>query len=118
MFKNEAGGEIITEFVGLRAKPHAFKTLKGAEEKRCKGVKRGVVKKSVSFEDFKECLFSGRQQLITLNVIRSHKHEIFTETVNKIALSANDDNGIILPDKINTLAHGFQAKHERQRWRP
>ena len=27
----------------------------------------------------------------TMNVIRSHKHEIFTEEVNKIALSAADD---------------------------
>ena len=117
MFKDEAGGEIIEEFVGLRAKLYAFKTLKGVEEKRCKGAKRGVVMKSISFEDFKECLFSGRQQLITMNVIPSHKHEIFTETINKIALSANDDKRIILADGIHIHAHGFQAKHERQRRR-
>ena len=41
-----------------------------------------------------------------MNVIRSHKHEIFTETVNKISLSANDDKRIILEDKIFTLAYG------------
>ena len=41
-----------------------------------------------------------------MNVIRSHKHEIFSETVNKIALSANDDKRIILHDKISTLAFG------------
>ena len=39
-----------------------------------------------------------------MNVIRSHKHEVFSETVNKIALSANDDKRIILDDKISTLA--------------
>jgi len=116
MFKDEAGGEIITEFVGLRAKLYAFKTLKGEEEKRCKGVKRRVVKKSISFEDFKECVFSGRQQLRTMNIIQSHKHEIFTEQVKKIALSVNDDKRIILPNRINTLAYGFQAKPQhRQR---
>ena len=44
-----------------------------------------------------------------MNVIRSHKHEIFTEEVNKIALSADDNKQIILPDRIHTLAHGFQG---------
>ena len=92
MPKDEAGGKIIEEFVGLRAKLYAIKKLDGEEEKKCKGVKRGVVKKSISFEDFKECLLSGRQQLRTVNVIRSHKHEVSTEQVNKIALSVNDDN--------------------------
>ena len=41
-----------------------------------------------------------------MNVIRSHKHEIFSETVNKIALSANDDERIIMKDKISTLSYG------------
>ena len=41
-----------------------------------------------------------------MNVIRSHKHEIFTETVNKIAPSANDDKRVILEDKIFTSAYG------------
>jgi len=49
-----------------------------------------------------------------MNVIRSHKHEIYTETINKIALSANDDKQIILPDKIQTNAYGFRAKPELQ----
>ena len=41
-----------------------------------------------------------------MNIIRSHKHEIFTETVNKIALSANDDKRIIREDGIHKFAHG------------
>ena len=41
-----------------------------------------------------------------MNVIRSHKHEIFSETVNKIALAADDDKRIILDDGISTLAFG------------
>ena len=40
------------------------------------------------------------------NCIRSEKHEVFSETVNKIALSANDDKIIILQDGISTLAYG------------
>ena len=41
-----------------------------------------------------------------MNVIRSHKHENFSETVNKIALAAVDDKRIILDDGISTLAFG------------
>ena len=41
-----------------------------------------------------------------MNVIRSQKHEIFTETIKKVALSSEDDKRIICEDKIHTLAHG------------
>ena len=78
----------------------------GKEEKRCKGVKKAVVKRSITFEDYKTCLFTGKAQMRTMNVIRSHGHELFTEEVNKIALSANDDKRVILEDGIHTLAHG------------
>ena len=106
MFKDEAGGKIIREFVGLRAKLYAYKMHEGKEEKRCKGVKKAVVKRSINFEDYKTCLFTGKPQTRTMNVIRSHRHELFTEEVNKIALSANDDKRVILEDGIHTLAHG------------
>ena len=42
----------------------------------------------------------------SMNVIRSHKHEIFTETINTVALSSEDDERIICEDKTHTLAHG------------
>ena len=79
--------------------------FEGKEEKKCKGIKKSVIKKNISFEDYKECLFSEKPQMRKMNVIRSHKHEIFYKTVNKIALSANDDKRIIMEDKISTLAH-------------
>ena len=40
-----------------------------------------------------------------MNLIRSHKHEIYSETVNKIALSAYDDKRVIGKDGISTLAY-------------
>ena len=39
MFKDEVGGEIIKEFVGLRSKLYSYKMFEGKEEKKCKGVK-------------------------------------------------------------------------------
>ena len=41
-----------------------------------------------------------------MNVIRSHKHELYSETINKVALSAADDKRVIQDDLISTLAIG------------
>ena len=106
MMKDEAGGKIIEEFVGLRAKLYSYKMFEGKEEKKCKGIKKAVIKNQISFDDYKECLFSKKIQMRKMNVIRSHQHEIFSETVNKIALAADDDKRIIMDDGISTLAFG------------
>jgi len=52
-----------------------------------------------------------RGRLLTRRTPLKHEtcHEVSTEQVNKIALSANDDKRIIQPDKIQTLAYGFRA---------
>ena len=105
-FKDEAGGKVMDEFVGLRAKLYSYKMLEGEESKKCKGIKKSVVKKSIAHEDYKKCLFSGKEQLRKMNVIRSHMHEIYTEKVNKVALCPIDDNRYILEDSVHTLALG------------
>ena len=106
MFKDEAAGKIIKEFVGLRAKLYSFIMEDGKENKRCKGVKKQVVESSITHEDYKTCLRTGKEQLRKQNIIRSYEHEVFTEEVNKIALSALDDKRYILGDGIHTLAWG------------
>ena len=106
MFKDEVNGDIIDEYVGLRAKLYSYKMFEGEESKKCKGVKKSVVKKSITHEDYKKCLLTGKEQLRKQNIIRSYKHEVYTEEVNKVALSANDDKRYILEDGINTLALG------------
>ena len=85
-FKDEVGGKVIDEFVGLRAKLYSFKMFEGEEIKKCKGVKKSMVKKSIKNENYKECLFKEKEQLREMNVIRSYKHEVYTEVVNKIVL--------------------------------
>ena len=41
-----------------------------------------------------------------MNVIRSHCHELYTEEINKITLSSDDDKRVIMVDEIHTLAYG------------
>ena len=103
-FKDEAAGEQITHFFGLRPKLYTFKVEEKGETRKAKGVKKNVIKKSLSFEDYKKCLFSEEKVMKEMNIIKSQNHDIFSTTVNKVALSAKDDKRSICENKINTLA--------------
>ena len=72
--------------------------------KKCKGVKTSTVEKDISDDDYEQCLFTGKEQLRSMNVIRSYKHELYKERVNKVALSSNDDKRYVLENVVNTLA--------------
>ena len=106
LFKEENGGEILQEFCGLRAKCYATKMHDRSESKKCKGVKKAVVKKRLTIYDYKTCLFGEKPKTIYFNTLRSRKHEITTETIIKIALDQNDDKRVVCQDLVNTLAIG------------
>ena len=112
MFKDETAGKVIKEFVGLRAKLYSYKMDEGKENKRCKGIKKAVVEKSIRHEDYKTCLTTGKEQLRRQNIIRSYEHEVYTEEINKIALSAADDKRYLLKDSYDTLAWGHRRIKE------
>ena len=104
MFKDEVAGKQITHFVGLRPKLYSFKIEGDREVKKCKGIKKNVVKKKLDFDDYVKCLFSGEKEMRSMKIIRSEKHDIYSKEVNKIALSNKDDKCIVLEDKVHTLA--------------
>ena len=58
LMKDELGGKIMTEFVALRSKLYSYRKLDGSEDKKCKRIKKCVVKKTLTFEDYKTCLFN------------------------------------------------------------
>ena len=106
MMKDEAGGKNIKEFIGLRAKLYSYKMHEGREEKKCKGIKKNVIRSKITHEDYKNCLFQAKTKLTNMNVIRSRAHKIYTEKINEVALSCKDDKRIILEDGVHTLAIG------------
>ena len=114
MFKDEAKGKNIKEFVGLRAKLYSYKMEEGKENKKCKGIKKAVVEKSITHKDYKTCLETGKEQLRRQNIIRSYEHTLYTEEVNKIALSAADDKRYLLKDIYDTLAWGHYKIKEME----
>ena len=104
LMKDELGGEIMTEFVTLRPKMYAYKTG-SAESKKCKGIKKCIVQKTISFEDYKNCLLSGETSYRTHLMFRSSKHEVRTLEVNKLVLSRDYDKRIAI-NGISSLARG------------
>ena len=60
----------------------------------------------MQFDDYRECLLRRKEQLRIMNVMRSDCHEIYTEEVNKIALSSDDKKRIIMAHGLHTLAYG------------
>ena len=72
--KDELGGGIMKEFVTLRPKMYSYR-VGNSEPKKCKGIKKCVVKKTISFDHYKRCLFSGE---------RSHRStiQIYSDLTN------------------------------------
>ena len=88
--KDELNGEIMEEFVGLRTKMYSLKTKK-EEMKKAKGVKKNVVKKDISNQDYVDCLFEERKFMHTIQTIQSFKHQLYTIKQNKVSLGPYDD---------------------------
>ena len=72
LMKDELGGGKMTEFVTLRPKMYAYKT-ESAESRKCKGIKKCIVKKTTSFKDYKACLFSRKTSYRSQLMFRSSK---------------------------------------------
>jgi hypothetical protein len=109
-FKDESisdGVHYIKEFVGLRSKLYAYtQTEDKSEHKKCKGVSSSVVKKHITFDNYKHTLFSGKDKEVEMTTFRSYEHQIYTEQIKKIALSSQDDKSYICDDQINTYTFG------------
>ena len=120
--KDECGGNQILRFVGLRSKLYAYEVDRlrddngewkyNVQRKKCKRIRKYIIKKEIIIDDYEECLFSGRPQFRAMNAIRSRQHDVGTERINKTALSADDDKRVVLPDGIHTLAIGHWRTRE------
>ena len=102
--KDELGGKIMKEFISLRPKMYSYR-VEESEPKKCKGIKKCVVKKTITFKDYKRCLFEGLNIHRSQMMFRSKKHKIKTLEVNKLALHREDDKRISI-DGIASLAMG------------
>ena len=110
LMKDELGGKIITEFVSLRSKTYSYLTDDGKEDKKAKGTKKCIIKKMIKFNDYKKCLLNDEVIFKSQQRFISKKHDVYTENINKIALSNDDDKRIVSSDKITSYPYGCKGK--------
>ena len=91
LIKDEFGGKIMIEFVALRAKTYSYLTDDDIEVKKARGTKKCVMKQMLKFLDYRYCFFYNEVILKSQQRFKTEAHNVYTEEVNKIALSSNDD---------------------------
>ena len=108
LIKDKLGGEIITEFIALRPKTYSYLTDNDKIDKKAKGAKKCVIKKMIKFDDYKKCLLNDKVILKSQQRFISNKHDVYTEDVNKIVLSNDDDKRIVPSNKITSYPYGYK----------
>ena len=117
LMKEKLVGQIRKEFIGLIAEAFSYLKENNDEDKKAKGKKKCDIKRKLNFQDYKNCLEAAQienkinhlennkmdgdslKEFIKNNNLmvetqqrfKSERHNVFTEEINKIALSSNDD---------------------------
>ena len=110
LMKDNLGGRIMTEFITLRPKAYIYLTDDGKEDKKAKGTKKCVITRMIKFDDYKRCLLNDEVILKSQQRFRSKGHDVYTENINKIALSNNDDKRIVSSNKMRSYPYGYKGK--------
>ena len=106
LMKNELGGKIMTEFAALRPKTYSCLMDDGKSDKKAKGTKKCVIKRRRKFNHYKDCLLNNKIILKSKLRFKSEAHNVYTEEINKIALSSNDDKRLQTFDRITLYPYG------------
>ena len=59
-----------------------------------------MIKRVIKFNDYKDCLLNDKVVLKSQQRFKSERHDVYTENVNKIALSNNDNKRLLLLIKL------------------
>ena len=60
LFKDELGGKIMKEFVGLRAKTWSYLRMMAVNTKKLKKQKKCVIKRGLMLKNYKDCNFNNK----------------------------------------------------------
>ena len=107
-FKDEAAGVPIIEFVGLKSKMYSYMKDNQKGGKTAKGIKKNIIKKDITHENYKQTLFENKQMHHKMKTIRSQNHQLGSYEINKVSLSCFDDKRFIHSNGITSYAYGHQ----------
>jgi hypothetical protein len=107
-FKKEHPNDMISEFVGLRAKMYSLKFISNKDEKKAKGIKKSIVKRC-SHQNLRETLLNhDKDKVISYWAIRAKKHKLYTKREHKRFLSAFDDKRYFLSKSKSLAYHHYK----------
>ena len=104
----------MKEFWALRAKTYAYLMEDGSEHKKAKVTKKFVIKRELMFENYKNSLFNDKIILQSQQRFKSDHYKVYTEEINKITLSSNEDKRLQTFDKITTYPYETNAFKVRE----
>ena len=109
LMKDKLGRKAMPEFVALRPKTYSYLMDDGNKDKKAKGTKKCVIKIILKFNYYKNCLLNNKTILKSQQIFKSEAHNKYTEEINKIALSNNDDKRLQTFDKIKSYPYATSA---------
>ena len=121
-FKDEAAGNPIVSFAGLKSKMYSYETeladarggVKIKNNKTAKGVKKNVIKRDLDHSHYLACLQNNTIEQHKMRTIRSDHHVVSSYEINKTSLSCFDDKRYILDDSITSYAYGHALSRRAQ----
>ena len=77
----------------------------GNSSRKAKGTKDCAIKRILKFNDYKNYLLSNEITLKSQQRFKSQAHNLYTEEINKITLSSNDDKKLQTFDRITSYPY-------------
>ena len=99
----------MIEFAALRPKIYSYLMDGGNSNKKAKGTKNCVMKQRLKLNDYKNCLLNNKIILKSQQRFKSEVYNVYTEEINKIALSSDDDKSLQTFDRITSYSYGASA---------
>ena len=72
------------------------------------------MKRVLKFNNYKYCLLNNQPVLKSQQRFKSERHDVYTEEVNKIALSSNDDKRVWTFNKIISYPYGYKGSMQKR----
>lgn len=110
LMKDECGGNLMTEFIGLAPKMYAYQTADSKSTRKAKGVRCSVIK-HLRVDHYRRVLHGRKDFLCKQMRITSRSHVVSTVEQMKRSLTAFDNKRQWFDDGMTSLPWGYGGNH-------
>jgi len=109
-FKDEFCSRLIAEFIGIRAKCYALKSItqnnEFTDKRLCKGIESSAVKQYLPYSKYRESISSISSFTASMNRLTSKNHQLLIQCNSKIAFSSFDSKRYLFNCGIHSVPYG------------